>query len=202
MPKLATFLQILSLLVTLPTLSHAQGLVELAGAVTFATSVQKAVENGQYVFVAVIALLFLMQIAKAFFSYRYKSVRHNASQYSAATGTVVGGLAAHLTGSDPVSGSLGGMLAGNAASGLYSSLVKPLSRFVFPKILGGTLWYLPLILIFGVAAYFGIVKIVRKSPRQKRQTMLLDFDKAMAKVKDKENPSTLELEKWLTKQLE
>ncbi len=99
---------------------------EVAGGLALAAAVQKAVENGQYAFVAVIVLMFGLQVAKIVFGRRSKSVRRNAAQYSAIGGTAVGAAMTSLTGGDPVEGAVGGLMVGNAASGLYSSIAKPL----------------------------------------------------------------------------
>lgn len=42
---------------------------------------------------------------------------------------------------------------------------------------------------------------LKKTPREKRKEILSDFDNAMEKAKDPENPSTKELEEWFSKNL-
>lgn len=98
---------------------------DLGVSLALATAIQKAVESGNYVFVAVIALMFGLQVLKVIFGQRSSSIRQNAAQYSALGGAAIGSAMTSVTGGDPVEGAVGGLLVGNAASGLYSTL-KPI----------------------------------------------------------------------------
>lgn len=96
--------------------------------IALATKVQQAVESKNYVFVAVIAMTFLLQLAKVFCGSKFPSLKKNAAQYSAFGGAGIGAATSALTGGDAMQGAVGGMLVGNAASGLYSSILKPIGK--------------------------------------------------------------------------
>lgn len=104
-------------------------------AIALATSVQKAVDNGNYIFMAVIVLMLLIEALKAIF-YKRPHMKKYAPQAAALGGGVMGGTFSAMTGGDPLQGAVGGILAGNAASGLYSSALKPLGGAV-KKLLRG-----------------------------------------------------------------
>lgn len=166
--------------------------------IALATAVQKGVESRNYVFVAVLGLMFGLEILKIFMGSKYPSFKRNAAQYSAVSGVVVGSVGSSLAGGDPVSGALGGMMVGNAASGLYSSILKPVGGYLKQMVNYLAQTYFPLV-IAAIGAAYVLYRSLKKSPREERKEILSDFDAAMEKVKDKENPSTKELESWLKK---
>lgn len=100
---------------------------DMMGGLAIATAVQKAVESGNYVFVAVVVLMLGLQALKIIYSSKSSSLRRNAAQYSAMGGATMGVAGAMMTGGDPAQGAVGGLLVGNAASGLYSTL-KPVGE--------------------------------------------------------------------------
>lgn len=106
------------------------GAGEYAGIMALAAAVQKAFESSQYAFIAVIGLMLSIQLVKALTARRSDHMKRNAHRYAAGGGALMGGAMSQYTGSDPVAGAVGGMMVGNAASGLYSTVVKPLGKLV------------------------------------------------------------------------
>lgn len=168
---------------------------EMAKELILATAVQKAVDSGQYVFAAVVVLMLCMELVKAFSGKKREHLRKHASKYVAGAGAVTGGLAAKASGADPVIGSVGGMMMGNAASGLYSSVFKPLIKNL-PSWVSALPYLLPVLIPMGAV----ILGKLSKTSREKRRELLSDFDQAMKKAKSDE-PSTKDLEKWISENL-
>jgi hypothetical protein len=152
------------------------GLGEWASISTLAQGVQNAVEGGKWAYLAVISIFVLIQLMK-----KNSHVKKNASRYSAGAGATVGA----ILGADPVSGAVGGLMVGNAASGLYS-LLKP--------IIGGDFLKALMVAVKMTNRVYGLIKAKEK------KEILADFDKAIDSTKG-ENPSTKELEEWFKKNI-
>lgn len=141
-----------------------------------AEGVQKAVDGGKWAYLAVIGLFVVIQVLK-----RSQHIKRNATQYAAGAGAAAGAVLSN----DPVSGAVGGLMVGNAASGLYS-LLKP--------IIQGEL-------LAAILAAFKMASFLYKRVDKKtRKEKIKEFDKAVEKTKG-ENPSTKDLEEWFKKNI-
>jgi hypothetical protein len=159
--------------------------------IKFASSIQEAIDKGNYVFVGVIVLMLVIQFLKATCGRKFPSVKKHAAQYSALGGALAGGAVAQSVNADPIAGAVGGLITGNAASGLYSSFVKPL--------LSGLGNVFPAAML--AVPVFGLVyKAVAKSKNEKRKEVTESFNKAIEQV-NSDNPNTKDLEKWFAKNL-
>lgn len=141
-----------------------------------AQAVQNAVDGGKWAYLAVISVFVVIQVMK-----RSQHIKKNATQYAAGAGAATGAVLSD----DPVSGAVGGLMVGNAASGLYS-LLKP--------VIQGDLLKALLVAIRLTSVVYGKIKAKNK------KEVLADFDKAIEKTKG-ENPSTQELEEWFKKNI-
>jgi len=136
-----------------------------------AESVQMSVDEGRWAYLAVISIFLIIQFAK-----KSEHVKKNAPRYSAGAGAAIGSILSD----DPAQGALGGLMVGNAASGLFSLL----KSFRGPQFIG---------LIVFLASK--IRAAVGKSDREKAKA----FDRAFDRAKEEDN--TEELEKWYKKNM-
>lgn len=172
----------------------------ITSTLALATAVQKAVEAKNFTFLAVIILMFGIQILKSFSKNKMPHMKRNAAQYSAMGGAAIGAAGSAAMGSDPVHGATGGFMVGNAASGLYSTLKRPV-MWLWDLLTSGLVLKYLLPIAGGLGLTFALYKGLKRSPREKRKKILTDLDKAILKIKDKENPTTRELEKWFSENL-
>lgn len=152
------------------------GLAEWASISALAEGVQAAVDSGKWAYLAVISVFIFIQLAK-----RSDHVKKNATRYSAGLGAATGAVLSP----DPVSGAVGGLLVGNAASGLYS-LLKP--------VITGDLLKALLLALKLTGLVYG------KAKEKKDKQVVKDFEKAIEKTKGEE-PTTEDLEKWFKENL-
>jgi hypothetical protein len=150
--------------------------------------VQESVDSGKWAYLAVLSVFVMIEVNKRWLASKLPSVKKNAAQYSAGLGALTGAVLSD----DKASGAIGGMLVGNAASGLYSSLLKPISQFLRFDVAGF------LTLLLGLAG--AVHKSVSKKSAQEKQKVIDEFHEAMKLTKGEE-PSTKELEKWMSKHL-
>lgn len=155
--------------------------------VHIADAVQKAVDQGAWAFLAVIAIYVFIEANKATLGQKMPSVKRNAAQISAGVGALGGAVLAE----DPVNGALGGLIIGNAASGFYASFMKPLMA-VFGAKVGATVW-------LALKMFFLAREGMKNTSQEEKKETLKELDEALKKAKDKERPSTKELEKWFSK---
>lgn len=184
---------ILAIIGITPSITWAVDLVTTGTTLVLANQVQDAFESGQYAFVLIVLLMVGLQIAKSLGGRRCPTLKKHAAPYSAGIGALIGGSAANITGSDPMMGALGGLMAGNAASGLYSTL-KPILLSI------GNLGVLLPIVGIGGSLIYALYKALIKSPTEKRRENLESLKSAMNKMHE-DQPSTKELEAWISKHI-
>jgi hypothetical protein len=179
---------------------------EIDSYLKLAESIQSAVEKQQYVFLAVMGIIFGVQLLKIILASRYPSIKDNAGHYAALGGAAVGVGMSLVTNGDPIQGATGGFLVGNAASGMYSSVVGPGKRILqyvyggVKNLFIGKLAVIPAVILGIIAIIIVFMKVFSRTPRDKRKIILNDFDQAMEKSKG-DNPSTKDLEQWFTQNL-
>lgn len=139
---------------------------QLDALLNLADSVQDAVEAGRWAYLAVISVFIMIQLAK-----KSDHIKKNASRYSAGLGAVTGAVLSD----DPVQGAMGGLMVGNAASGLFS-LLKSFS--------GNSV----------VSLLVLLANEIRAATTKNSKKIEADFDKAFDSAKSEGN--TEELEKW------
>lgn len=144
---------------------------EWASISALAEGVQQAVENGKWVYLGVIFIFVMIQLAK-----KSNHIKKNATRYSAGAGAVAGAVLSN----DPVNGAVGGMLMGNAASGLYS-LLKPIIYGDFIK---------ALLIALKLTNW-----VYSKAKEKKDKEVVKEFEKALESTKG-EKANTRELEEW------
>jgi hypothetical protein len=113
-----------ALLILIPTV--AQGsineLMQLSG------PINRAIEAQNWGLLIVLLVLLITACAKRFWAQNDDSKKARLPKISAITGAGIGSIIAATGQVDPMTGVIGGMLMGNAATGLYDAGVKPLKK--------------------------------------------------------------------------
>lgn len=90
--------------------------------------IQKAIQAQDYVYLAVLGLMLATFVIKRYMLARDSSQDGSLPSITALLGAFLGGAGAATAGGDISSGILGGVLAGNAATGAYDAFIKPLKK--------------------------------------------------------------------------